>query len=289
MSMRTIIVIAAIALCAGCGGSPQPGGTLRVVAAENTYGDIARQIGGPHVDITSILQDPNADPHLFEPGTANGLAVARARVVVQNGLGYDTFMNKLESASPSKHRDVVTIEHVLRASGNPHLWYDVPKLPRIAAAIERALARADPRHAQNYRAGLTRFDRSLAPLDRVVADIAKAHANAPVAFTEPVPGYLLEATRLRNLAPEAFTRAIEDGTEPPPGAVSQMLALMRDHRVRVLLYNDQAVSPITSRVRSAARAAGIPVVGVSETLPHGLAFQAWQIAQARVLQAALGG
>jgi zinc/manganese transport system substrate-binding protein len=287
--MRTVLVIAAVVLCTGCGGSTRHAGPLDVVAAENTYGDIVRQIGGPQVEVTSVLKDPNADPHLFEPGTTNGLAVARARVVVQNGLGYDTFMDKLESASPSKSRIVVSIQQVLGASDNPHLWYDVPKLPAIGAAIERALAQADPKHAPSYRAGLVRFDHSLAPLDAVVAAIAQAHPGAPVAYTEPVPGYLLEAAGLRNVAPEAFTRAIEDGTEPPPDAVSQMLALMHDRRVRVLLYNDQAVSPITTRVRSAARAAGIPVIGVSETLPPGLTFQSWQIGQARALQAALAG
>jgi zinc/manganese transport system substrate-binding protein len=178
---------------------------------------------------------------------------------------------------------------VLDASGNPHLWYDVPKLPAIGAAIEQALARADPKHAPSYRAGLARFDRSLAPLDGAVAAIARAHAGAPVAYTEPVPGYLLSAAGLRNVAPDAFTRAIEDGTEPSPAAVSQMLALMSRRLVRVLLYNDQAVSPITTRVRTAARAAGIPVIGVSETLPAGRTFQSWQLGQARALGAALAG
>ena len=131
-----------------------PSGKLDVVAAENVYGNIAAQIGGPHVSVTSILTSPNADPHLFEPGTSNGLAVADAKVVLQNGLGYDAFMTKLENAAPSKSRIVVTMADVLGVHGNdanPHLWYDVPRLDRIATAIAAAFARADPPHAVAYR------------------------------------------------------------------------------------------------------------------------------------------
>ena len=261
-----------------------------MVAAENVYGDIAAQIGGPHVSVTSILTSPDADPHLFEPGTANGLAIAGAKVVLQNGLGYDAFMTKLEDAAPSGGRIVVTMADVLGVHGkdaNPHLWYDVPRLGRIAAAIAGALAKADPRHAAAYRAGLHRFERSLDPLRREVASIRARFGGAPVAYTEPVPGYLVTAAGLRNLAPESFTRPIEDGSEPSPGGVGALDALIAKRRIRVLLYNAQAVSPITSRLRAAAQRAGIPVVPVRETLPAGLTFQRWQLAQARALAGAL--
>jgi zinc/manganese transport system substrate-binding protein len=290
--MRTVIVLAVTAAAltlAGCGGSATTKGKLDVVAAENVYGNIAAQIGGPHVSITSILTDPNADPHLFEPGTSNGLAVARAKVVLQNGLGYDAFMTKLENAAPSSGRDTVTISDVLGLRGrdtNPHLWYDVPALGRIAGAIAGALERADPRHASAYRAGLSRFDRSLGPLRREVATIRARYRGAPVAYTEPVPGYLLTAAGLRNLAPNSLTRSIEDGTEPSPAGVAAMDALITQHRIRVLLYNAQTVSPITARLRAAAQSAGVPVVPVRETLPPGRTFQQWQLDQARTLVAA---
>jgi|SRR5579864_1276198 len=290
MGMRTIIVCLAICvvLLAGCGGSKTPG--LAVVAAENVYGDIAQQIGGVHVHVTSILSDPNADPHLFEPGSSNGLAVATARVVIQNGVGYDSFMTKLENASPSAKRSVLTIADVLGVHGrdaNPHLWYDVPALGRIGAAIAQQLERADPAHAAAYRDGLSRFAASLGPLRREVARIRASFPGATVAYTEPVPGYLLDAAGLVNLAPDAFTRAIEEGTEPTPQAVAAMNALIAQRRIKVLLYNSQAVSPITSHVRDAAAHAGIPVVGVTETLPPKLTFQQWQLGQARELAAAL--
>ncbi len=290
--MRTILVLLLVcAAAAGCGGSgSRPGSALEVVAAENVYGDIAAQIGGGHVHVTSILTDPNADPHLFEPGTRNGLAVAQAQLVIENGAGYDAFMPKLEHAAPNGSRRVVTIADVLGVHGadaNPHLWYDVPALGRIAAAIAEALERADPAHVAEYRAGLARFDASLAPLRREVARIRASFRGRPVAYTEPVPGYLVEAAGLTNLAPSSFTRAIENGTEPAPQAVAAMDALVTQRRITVLLYNSQAVSPVTARVRAAAERAGIPVIGVTETLPRHLSFQHWQLAQARRLYRAL--
>lgn len=288
--MRTVIVLGATLLLSACGGSTAASGKLGVVAAENVYGDIAAQIGGPQVSVTSILTSPSADPHLFEPGTSSGLAVAGAKVVLQNGLGYDAFMTRLENAAPSKNRVVVTLADVLGIHGkdaNPHLWYDVPQLDRIATAIAGAFARADPSHAVAYRHRLRRFERSLTPLRHEVAAIRTRFGGAPVAYTEPVPGYLVAAAGLRNLAPDSFTRLIEEGTEPSPSAVAAMSTLVSEHRIRVLLYNSQAVSPITARLRSAAEKAGIPVVPVSETLPPHLTFQQWQLDQARALAAAL--
>jgi zinc/manganese transport system substrate-binding protein len=272
------------------GSSSTSGGKLDVVAAENVYGDIVSQIGGSHVTVTSILSDPNADPHLFEPGTANGLAVSQAKLVIQNGAGYDAFMQKLEDASPSSHRIVVTVADVLGVhdpNANPHLWYDVTKLNRVARAIATGLERADPKHRSAYEAGLSRFEAGLQPLMQEVATIRSTYGGQAVAYTEPVPGYLLDAAGLRSLTPEDFARAIEGGSDPTPQAVSQMLALFSKHQVKVLLYNSQAVSPITTQVKSAAQAAGIPVVGVSETIPSGMSFQRWQLSQAQALQRAL--
>jgi zinc/manganese transport system substrate-binding protein len=290
--MRTVIVLAvATLLVSACGTSTQSAGDkLDVVAAENTYGSIASQIGGHHVSVTSILTSPTADPHLFEPGTSTGLAVAGAKVVVQNGLGYDAFMTRLEDAAPSKGRVVLTVADVLGIRGsdaNPHLWYDVPKFDRIATAIAGTFSRADRPHAAAYRSGLTRLERSLEPLRREVAAIRARFHGAPVAYTEPVPGYLVSAAGLRNLAPGSFTRPLEEGIEPSASAVAAMNGLVAQHRIRVLLYNSQAVSPITAQLRDAAHTAGIPVVPVTETLPPHLTFQQWQLDQARALATAL--
>jgi zinc/manganese transport system substrate-binding protein len=290
--LALVVVVAVLGLGLVLRGSPgsSSSGRVDVVAAENVYGNIVAQIGGSHVSVTSILHDPNADPHLYTASTLNALAVSRAAVVIQNGVGYDSFIQKLEAASPSSHRIVVTMAGVLGVHGadaNPHLWYDVPRLDRIAGAIAAALERADPGHRQAYRRGLRQFERSLRPLVREVASIRAAHAGDPVAYTEPVPGYLLAAAGLKNLTPVAFARAIEDGSDPSPQAVAQMAGLMTGHRVRVLLYNSQTTSPITARIEAAARSAGIPVVGVSETLPVGQTFQQWQLRQALALERAL--
>jgi zinc/manganese transport system substrate-binding protein len=288
--MRTVIVIAVTLLISACGSSTRAGGKLDVVAAENVYGNIASQIGGHHVSVTSLLTSPTADPHLFEPGTSSGLAVAGANVVLQNGLGYDAFMTRLEDAAPSKDRVVVTTADVLGIHGtdaNPHLWYDVPRLDRIATAVATGFAKADPSHAVAYRRRLHRFERSLEPLRREVTTIRARYHGAPIAYTEPVPGYLVSAAGLRNRAPDSFTRPLEEGTEPSASAVAAMSRLVAQHRIRVLLYNAQAVSPLTKRLRAAAQNAGIPVVPVTETLPPHLTFQQWQLDQARALAAAL--
>ena len=290
MARIILVCLASVALLSACGGGSDDG-RLQVVASTNVYGDIVRQIGDGHVAVTSILTDPDADPHLYEPGTAAGLAVARAGVVVQNGLGYDTFMDRLEEASPSDSRRVVNVADLIGIHGsdaNPHLWYDVPALDTVAAGIERALAQSDPTHRRDYAAGRRRFVQRLRPVERVLRRIDRRAASTPIAFTEPVPEYLTQAAGLRNLAPQSFTHPIAQGSEPPAAAVAEMTDLVAKRRVRVLLYNKQAVSPVTARVRAAAQRAGVPVIAVTETLPRGASFQGWMLAQSRALAGALG-
>jgi zinc/manganese transport system substrate-binding protein len=292
MLVRNVLVCAALActvLLAGC-GTESRAGRIEVVAAENVYGDILSQIGGARVRVTSVLSDPSADPHLFEPGTASGLAVAHARLVVQNGAGYDPFMERLERAAPSDGRRVLVVADLLGvhgASANPHLWYDLRAVDGLAGSLAEALIEADTAHAASYRQGLQRFRAGMRPVLARLASVRAAARGAPVATTERVPGYLLAAAGLRDLAPASFTRPIEQGSEPSARAVSAMVALVAQRHVRVLLYNTQAISPITVRVRAAARAAGVPVVGVTETLPRGLSFQRWQLRQLAALQQAL--
>jgi zinc/manganese transport system substrate-binding protein len=292
MRLRIVLVCLTAALLAGCGSSGSAHDGLTIVTSTNVYGDIAQQIGGARVHVTSILTSPDADPHLFEPGTANGLAVAEADVVIQNGAGYDAFMTKLEHAAPSSKRHVLTVADALRVHGrdaNPHLWYDVPQLPKIAHSIANVFAQADPPHAAAYTRGAKRFVASLAPLVHAVAAIRRAHTGEPVAYTEPVPGYLLSAAGLRNVSPSGFTRAIENGNEPSATDLAAMRSLLVEHSMKVLLYNSQAISPITAGVREEATAQGIPVVGVTETLPTHRTFQQWQLDQVRALARALGG
>ncbi len=163
------------------------------------------------------------------------------------------------------------------SDANPHLWYDVPALDTVAAGIERALAQSDPAHRRDYAAGRRRFVQRLRPVERVLRRIDRRAASTPIAFTEPVPEYLTQAAGLRNLAPQSFTHPIAQGSEPPAAAVAEMTDLVAKRRVRVLLYNKQAVSPVTARVRAAAQRAGVPVIAVTETLPRGASFQGWML------------
>jgi len=286
--------VAAAAL-AGCGSSQPPAipGVVRVVAGENFWGNIAAQIGGRHVQVTSILTSPTADPHLYESDVANAVAVAEAGLVIQNGAGYDVFLSQLLGATRHPGRVVVSVQDVLGVTGpdvNPHFWYDIPRVPEVARAIEAALARLEPGDAGAFAAGLATFDASLRPIEAVIAEIRRRYPGAPVAYTERVPGYLLAAAGLRVLTPPGFAAAIEDGTDPSPDDTVAMDGLFTGRKVRVLLYNAQVVSPVTQHVEALARQARIPVVGVTETMPPSFrSYQAWQLSQAEALLRALGG
>ncbi len=229
---------------------------VHVVAAENVWGDIARQIGGRHVAVRSILSDPGADPHLYESTPRDAVAVETANLVIVNGADYDDFMSKLLGASSGQGRAVLTVADALHVEGsnpNPHLWYDVARAPDVAAAIERALARADPPDATEFAANRRRFDASLRPLADVLAAIERRHPGAPVAYTERVPGDLLADAGLTIKTPPGFAQAVEDGNEPSPADRAAMNDLISGHEVRALLYNAQATSQVTKSVAVAGR------------------------------------
>jgi zinc/manganese transport system substrate-binding protein len=287
------VILAIVIAATGCGSSTVGGsssGRLTVIAAENFWGNLASQIGGDHVAVTSLISSPDADPHLFEPGTRDGLAVATASVVIVNGANYDPFMGKLLAAAPSSHRTVVTVADVLHVTGsdpNPHLWYDTPKLPTVVDAIAAAFSTADPSHATTYRAGAKRTIAALQPLEQAVRELGTADRGDPVAYTERVPGLLLAAAGLRVLTPTGFARSIEDGTDPSAADVESMRELITNKMIDVLLYNEQATSPVTAQLQSLAHSNGIPVVPVTETMPSGATFESWQLSQVNALAAAL--
>jgi zinc/manganese transport system substrate-binding protein len=281
-----------LATPSGAATSASDSGTaVTVVAAENFWGNIASQLGGSAVSVTSLITNPNADPHLFETDAADAAKLAQARVVIENGANYDSWMHSLLSTD-SGHPTIVTAAGVLHITGsdpNPHLWYDIPAVPKVAAAIAAALTKADPAHAAKFRANLARFDASLQPLDTTLATIRQRYAHAPVAYTERVPGYALAVADLDVKTPSGFARAVEDGTDPGPADTLAMQQLLTGHRIDALLYNVQTVTPVTTQIRALAKKNGIPIVGVSETMPSGAAdYQQWQQAQLTALQQALG-
>jgi zinc/manganese transport system substrate-binding protein len=263
---------------------------VHLVAAENFWGSIASQVGGRGVAVTSLITNPNADPHLFETSAADAAKLAQAQIVIENGVSYDGWMDSLLNAD-SSHPKVINAGRVLHVTGtdpNPHLWYDIPKIPRVASAIAAAFIRSDPERASLFRHNLTNFDASLAPLTSVLSSIRTQFPNAPVAYTERVPGYALAAAHLTVRTPPGFARAIEDGEDPGPADTLAMEQLITKHRIDVLLYNVQTVTPVTTQVRTMAVKDGIPVVGVSETMPTSArTYQQWQLTQLNALYRAL--
>jgi zinc/manganese transport system substrate-binding protein len=285
-------VAIAMEACGSAPGSTTPG-VVKVVAGENFWANIAGQIGGHDANVTSILINPNADPHLYETSAADAVDVAEARLVIENGAGYDTWLAQLLGATTHQGRLVVNVQRILGKTGsdvNPHFWYDIPKVPEVARAVEGALAKLEPKDAKTFAANLASFERSLDPIDAVIDEIRSRYPSAPVAYTERVPGYLVEAAGLDVLTPVGFAAATENGNEPSPADSLAMDQLITDHRVKVLLYNAQTVSAVTEHVRALAEQAKVPVVAVTETLPPSYrSYQAWQLAQAKAILRALGG
>jgi zinc/manganese transport system substrate-binding protein len=265
---------------------------LKVVAAENFWGNIVSQIGGDHVDVTSFITDPNTDPHLYESDANDALALSKADIVIKNGLGYDDFMDSLLSVSPSSGHQVISVNNILGISGhnpNPHIWYDVPRIATVADAFEQALVTKDPKNTTSYAANLKKFKSSLQPILDTLETIKTKYPSAPVAYTERVPGYLLTAAGLDVKTPVGFANAVENGNDPSPNDTATMDMLMTTHSVRALLYNAQATSSVTEHVRNLANQASIPVIGVTETLPaNEPTYQSWQLDQAKALLSALG-
>jgi zinc/manganese transport system substrate-binding protein len=287
------LAVFALPALTGCSAGNGPSdGKIHAVAGENFYGDLVSRVGGDLVSVTSILNDPNVDPHTYESSTQNAQQVADAALIVENGLGYDAFLDHLMSASPSGDRKVVNARQLLGAAdgSNPHLWYDPAAMPLVARAVADSLEAIKPDAKTTFEANLTAYLGSFAPLTAKIAVVKSKFAGTPVAYTEPVPGYLLSALSFTVLTPAGFARSIEDGTDPAPADVAAQQDLLTGHRVKILLYNNQATSPVTESIKALAGQNGVPVVGVSETMPDGTGgYVAWQLAQLNSIDTALGG
>ena len=297
-SLRTttagILVTVAVlgAACTGTAASePSRPGVIRAVGAENQYADVLSQIGGRYVSVSSILDNPNTDPHTFEASTSVAEEVSRAQLIVQNGVGYDTFMDTIESASPDPARRIIVAQRVLGlpdSTPNPHLWYDPKTMPAVAAVMSADLSALDPSHAAYFRASLAACDASLRPWLAAIAGFRAAEGGTPVATTEPVADYLLQAMGMKNLTPYGFQADIMNGVDPSPEGISLEDGFFSRHRVKVFCYNQQVVDSLTMAIKADAVAAGIPVVGVYETMPTpGFDYQTWMLAEVAALRAAV--
>jgi zinc/manganese transport system substrate-binding protein len=268
------------------------GPAIPVLGTENFYADLLGEIGGVRVRATSLLNSPNADPHAFDASAQAAVSVADARLVVVNGFGYDDFMRHLLDASPDASRVVIDVQQLLGlpTDANAHVWYDPGTMPKVAAAAEAALARLEPTNAAYFAARELAYLASLAPLGAKIAELKAKFGGSPVAFTEPVAEYLTAAIGLRVLTPVGFQKAIEDGTDPPPADVAAEQDLLSGKRVKVLVFNSQVITPLTTQIRELAVANGIPVVGVAETMPPEYhTYVEWQLAEMNELELALAG
>ncbi|MCU1494710.1 MAG: periplasmic solute binding protein [Acidimicrobiaceae bacterium] len=265
--------------------------TISAIGAENEYANVIGQIGGRYVHVSSVLDNPNTDPHTYESSPSVAREVSAAQLIVQNGVGYDKFMNKIESASPSAKRKVITVQTLLGLpdnTPNPHLWYKPTTMPTVAKAIAAHLGAIDPSHAAYFTANLKTFDTSLIPLTSAIAAFRSKYSGVAVATTEPVADYLLQAAGADNLTPFGFQADIMNGVDPSPQDISLEDSFFTKHKVKVFVYNQQVVDSLTISIRQAAEKAGVPVVGVYETMPTpGYDYQTWMLAELHAIEKAI--
>jgi zinc/manganese transport system substrate-binding protein len=282
------LVLAAIAGCAL--SAPAFADPVKVVAAENFYGDMASQIGGANVEVTSILSNPDDDPHLFEASPATARALSDAKVVIVNGVDYDPWMEKLLGANKAPSRREILVSALVgrKPGDNPHLWYDPAYMKAAAKTLVADLIAVDPSHKADYEQGGAKFLDSLKPLDDKISTMRKSYAGQPVTASEPVFGYQAKLIGLvvRN---EKYALAIMNNAEPTPSEVAGFENDLKGKKVKAMLYNAQASEPAVGKLVQLAKDNSIPVVGVSETEPPNSTYQDWMLGQLNALDKALSG
>jgi zinc/manganese transport system substrate-binding protein len=287
--MKALVVAGLLGL--GAALSPAlAAGPIRLVAAENFYGNVARQIGGPHVEVASVLGNPDQDPHLFETSPGVLRQIADAQIVIYNGADYDPWMAKLLSAAPKAGRATIVAADLTgkKPGDNPHLWYDPTTMPAVARAIAAALTKADPANAADYQARLAAFLASLKPIEAKVAALRQKFGGTTVTASEPVFGEMASAIGL-TMHNKKFQLAIMNDTEPAARDVAAFERDLKEHNVRVMFYNKQAASKIVQHLIEIARAAKVPVVAITELMPPGMSFQDWMLSALGGTEKALTG
>ena len=273
----------------GSSSGSSSGSAKKIVAvgAENEYADVIGQIGGQYVSVTGIMSNPNTDPHTFEADPKVAQVVSAAQLIVQNGVGYDDFMTKIEQASSGSGRQVINVQKLLGlpdSTANPHLWYQPTTMPAVAQAIATDLSTIDPSHKAYYAANVATFDKSLDAYTSAVAVLKAQYGGTAVATTEPVADYLLQAAGLNNLTPWAFQADVMNGVDPSPQDVSLEKSLFTAHKVKAFVYNQQVTDSLTDSLLTLAHQNSIPVVGVYETMPTpGYTYQTWMVAETSAL------
>jgi zinc/manganese transport system substrate-binding protein len=286
--MGVVLAVAA----AGCGGGDAAaGGRLRVVAAENFWGSIASQIAGSRASVTSIIVNPNTDPHSYDATPADARTFAVAKLAIVNGIGYDVWASKLLDASPLAGRVTLEVGDLLGlgAGDNPHQWYSPSSVARVVAAITADLVRLDPRDGAYFRRRGHAFETiALARYHELIAQIRSRYHDVAVGYSESIFQPLGRALGLRLLTPYSFVKAVAEGTDVTAADTETVARQAQRHLIRVWIFNSQNVTPDVQRVNHLARAAGIPIATVTETLsPASDSFEQWQVAELRAIERAL--
>jgi zinc/manganese transport system substrate-binding protein len=266
-------------------------GLIVAIGAENEYANVLSQIGGKYVSVSAILKNPNTDPHTFEASPSVAEEVATAQLIVQNGVGYDSFMNNIEAASPNSKRELIVAQHVLDLptdTPNPHLWYKPTTMPAVAKAMVKDLDKLAPSHSAYFASNLAAFDASLDPWLTAIAAFKSKYPHTPVAVTEPVADYLLQAMGADILTPFVFQADIMNGVDPAPEDITLEESFFTKHEVKLFCYNQQVVDSLTTSIRQIATNAHVPVVGVYETMPTpGFDYQTWMLAETKAIESAV--
>jgi zinc/manganese transport system substrate-binding protein len=266
------------------------GGVIQAVAAENFWGSIAAQLGGTHVNVISIVTDPNADPHEFETNIADALDFAHADYVILNGAGYDTWGQKLLAANPSNGRKVLNVADLLgKTEGdNPHFWYDPDYVQQVINQITGDYQSQDPADAAYFRTQQMVLENALAPYRQLIQTIKQTYSGTQIGGTESIVVYLANALGLDLISPPDFMNAVSEGNDPPTQSVAAFEQQINRKQISVLIYNNQTATAVTTNLKQLATEQGIPVVGISETMePPDTTFQDWQYAQLTASQSAL--
>ena len=291
-----VVVLGVVALLyvkydqSGRSSNAAQGGTITVVAAEDFYGNIAQQLGGNKVSVTSILSDPNVDPHEYESDVQDGIAITNDRAyVIENGLSYDTWMDKLLSASPRPDRILIDAGAIAPnlLPENPHVWYGIDNISAIAGAITNALIKTDPADASFFQNNLVTFNDSLAPITAKMNEIRARYAGTPVGLTETIYLYQTGPMGFAVLTPFNFEKAIAEGNDPSAQDVNATDQQIVKKQVAILIYNEQTITPITTNLENAAMANHLPVIPVTETMPPSDTYQAWMMDELSTLEQGL--
>ena len=293
MKQLPVFIALTILLAAGPMGivAAEAAGPVRAIGVENEYADVISQIGGKYVQVQAIETDPNTDPHTFEASPKIAKEIAAAQLIVVNGVGYDDWADKIMSASHRPNRKVINVQKLLGLpddTANPHLWFDPKTMPAVAKAVGDTLAELDPAQAAYFHANAEKFVASLEPWNAAIAAFKAKHDKTPVAVTEPVADYLLQAMGFNILTPFTLEKAIMDGNDPSPQDVTTQNGLLSGNKVQVFAYNQQVTDALTKSFLDASKKAGIPVVGVYETMPApGYTYQSWMMAEVAALEKAV--